>query len=434
MTYIPNTQADREAMLAAMGVGTVEDLFQDIPPELRRPALSLPPALSEMELLAEMKALSQSNAPLDHYACFLGAGAYRHFIPSLVGQLISRGEYYSAYTPYQAEVSQGTLQTMFEFQSLVCALTGMDVANASHYDGATALAEAALMAVRITGRERIALLDTVHPEYRSTVETYAWGQGIAVDSINRLSAIDLSGYGCLLVQQPNFFGHLEEMEGLAEMARNAGALLVVCVDPISLGLLKPPGEYGADMVVGEGQPLGIPVSFGGPYLGLFACRQQYVRQMPGRIVGETVDGRGRRGYTLTLQAREQHIRRERATSNICTNQALAALAATIYLAALGKGGLRQVASLCYHKAHYAAACISQLPGYSLAFPSPFFKEFTIRCALPPAKLNRMLLGHGIIGGLDVSHLVEGGWLLCVTEMNSRQEIDRLVDALGDASR
>mgnify|MGYP000246935644 CR=1 FL=1 len=431
MTYIPNTQADRDAMLAAIGVGSVEELFQDIPGDLRRPPLQLPPALSEMELLAHMRALARSNADLEHYACFLGAGAYHHYIPSLVGQLLSRGEYYSSYTPYQAEVSQGTLQTMFEFQSLICELTGMDVANASHYDGAAALAEAALMAVRITGRDRVAVLTSVHPEYRATLETYAGGQGLAVEAMPGLPISDLSGYACVVLQQPNFFGHLEEFEGLSETAHRDGALLVVSADPISLGLLKSPGEYGADIVVAEGQPLGIPLGFGGPYLGLFACRQQYVRQMPGRVVGETVDARGQRGYTLTLQAREQHIRRERATSNICTNQALAALAATIYLAAVGKGGLRQVAALCYHKAHYAAACITQVPGYSLAFSSPFFKEFTLNCPVPPAELNRKLLEHRIIGGLDVSQTVEGGWLLCVTEMNSREEIDRLVDALAE---
>ncbi|MDP2936936.1 MAG: aminomethyl-transferring glycine dehydrogenase subunit GcvPA [Dehalococcoidia bacterium] len=434
MTYIPNTQADRQAMLADIGVGSVEDLFNDIPEARRRPVLRLPPALSEMELLAEMRSLSQANADLESYSCFLGAGAYRHFIPSVVGQIISRGEFYTSYTPYQAEVSQGTLQTMFEFQSLVCELTGMDVANASHYDGAAALAEAALMAVRITGRARVAVSAGVHPEYRATLETYAWGQGLSVETAPALPPQDLSGYACLIVQQPDFFGRLEEVERLADTVHQAGALLVASADPISLGLIKPPGAYGADIVVGEGQPLGIPVSFGGPYLGLFACRQEYVRQMPGRIVGETVDGHGRRGYTLTLQAREQHIRRERATSNICTNQALAALAATVYLAAIGKEGLCRVASLCYHKAHYAASRICALPGFSMAFDPPFFKEFTLRSATPPSELNRRLLEKRIIGGLDISHLVEGGWLLCLTEMNTRAEIDRLVEALAEMAK
>lgn len=434
MTYIPNTQADRQAMLADIGVGSVEDLFNDIPEARRRPVLRLPPALSEMELLAEMRFLSQANASLESYSCFLGAGAYRHFIPSVVGQIISRGEFYTSYTPYQAEVSQGTLQTMFEFQSLVCELTGMNVANASHYDGAAALAEAALMAVRITGRARVAVSAGVHPEYRATLETYAWGQGLSVETAPALPPQDLSDYACLIVQQPDFFGRLEEVERLADTVHQAGALLVASIDPISLGLIKPPGAYGVDIVVGEGQPLGIPVSFGGPYLGLFACRQEYVRQMPGRIVGETVDGHGRRGYTLTLQAREQHIRRERATSNICTNQALAALAATVYLAAIGKEGLRRVASLCYHKAHYAASRIAALPGFSMAFDSPFFKEFTLRSVTPPSELNHRLLEKRIIGGLDISNLVEGGWLLCLTEMNTREEIDRLVEALAEVNR
>ncbi len=421
-------------MLEAIGVGTVEDLFLDIPAGLRRPVLKLPTALSEMELMAGLRVMAESNSDLDHYACFLGAGAYHHFVPSLVGQLVSRAEFYTAYTPYQAEVSQGTLQSMFEFQSLVCDLTGMDVANASHYDGAAALAEAALMAVRITGRERVAVAASVHPEYRAVLETYARALGLTVETVPALPPQDLTGCACLIVQQPNYFGHLEQVDALAELAHDAGTLLVVSVDPISLGMLKPPGDYGADIVVGEGQPLGLPVGFGGPYLGLFACRQVHVRQMPGRIIGETVDGRGQRGYVLTLQAREQHIRRERATSNICTNQALAALTATVYLAAMGRQGLTQVAGLCYHKAHYAAGRIAQLPGFSLAFSEPFFKEFAVRCPAPPADLNRRLLEKRIIGGLDISDIVEGGWLLCVTEMNTRQQIDRLIDALDELAR
>ncbi len=434
MTYVPNTQADRESMLEAIGVGSVEELFHDIPSDLRQPALHLPPALTEMELVAQLRAMAETNADLDHNACFLGGGAYHHFVPSLVGQLVSRQEFYTAYTPYQAEVSQGTLQAMFEFQSLICDLTGMDVANASHYDGAAALAEAALMAVRITGRERIAVASAIHPEYRTTLQTYARPLGLTVETAPAMPPGDLSDYACLIVQQPDFFGRLQQMGGLADLVHQAGALLVASVDPISLGLLKPPGDYGVDIVIGEGQPLGLPVSFGGPYLGLFACRQAHIRQMPGRIVGETVDSRGERGYTLTLQAREQHIRRERATSNICTNQALAALTATVYLAAMGRQGLRQVARLCYHKAHYAADRISALPGFSLAFNAPFYKEFAVRCPLAPAELNRRLLERRMIGGLDISDLVEGGWLVCVTEMNTRQQIDSLVDALAEVTR
>lgn len=434
MTYIPNTQADRESMLAAVGVGAVEELFEDIPAALRRPALNLPAPLSEPELIAEMRVMAEANADLTNYSSFLGGGVYHHFVPSVVGQITSRNEFYSAYTPYQAEVSQGTLQSMFEFQSLICDLTAMDVANASHYDGAAALAEAALMAVRTTGRRRITVASGVHPEYRATLQTYAWGEGLDVETVHELPPTGLSNSSCLVIQQPDFFGRLEDTDGLAELAHQAGALLVISADPISLGMLKPPGDYGADIVVGEGQSLGLAPGFGGPYLGLFACRQQHVRQMPGRIVGETFDGRGQRGYTLTLQAREQHIRRERATSNICTNQSLAALAATAYLAVMGKQGLRQVASLCYHKAHYAASRIAQLPGFSLPFNAPIFKEFTVRCPIPPAELNRRLLDRRIIGGLDISDLVEGGWLVCVTEMNSRKDIDRLVDALAEVGR
>jgi glycine dehydrogenase subunit 1 len=428
--YIPNTDDDRRAMLGAIGVASADELFADIPPELRIDGLELPPALPEQGLLREMSALAARNqVPDDGYACFLGAGAYRHYIPSVVSHVVGRSEFYTAYTPYQPEISQGTLQTMFELQSMVCELTGMDVANAGMYDGASALAEACLMACRVTGRSRIALLDTLNPAYADVVRTYAFGPGLAIDVVSGAAALT-SEHACLAVQHPDFFGCLEDVWALEAAAHAAGALLIAAADPISLGMLAPPGEWGADIAVAEGQSLGWPVNFGGPYLGLFACRQDYLRQMPGRIVGRTTDLDGRAGYVLTLQTREQHIRRERATSNICTSQQLVGLAATVYLAAVGKRGLQRIAEVCYQRAHYAAERIAALPGYSLAFDKPFFKEFTVRCPRPPAELLARLVERGIIGGLDVSDRVENGLLVCVTEMNTREEIDRLVEGLA----
>jgi glycine dehydrogenase subunit 1 len=304
------------------------------------------------------------------------------------------------------------------------------VSNAGMYDGATSAAEAALMACAITGRSKVAVLSSVHPAYREVLHTYCRGKGLPLVTVQPDSESMPADLVCLIVQQPNFFGHFEPVEEYVQKAHDVGALLIAIVDPTSLGMFRPPGEYGADIAVAEGQPLGIPTSFGGPYLGIFACRKDYIRRMPGRIVGKTVDVDGNPGYVMTLVTREQYIRRERATSNICTSQALMALAAAVYLAALGKRGLRQVAELCYHKAHYAAEAISRLKGYSLAFPQPFFKEFTVRCPLPPAEINKALFKERIMGGLDISHLVENGMLICVTEMNSRQEIDRLVKILG----
>jgi glycine dehydrogenase subunit 1 len=432
LPYIPSTDEDRQAMLAAIGIASVEELFADIPSEFRAGDLGLPPALSEPELVRELTALAGHNRPAGSMPCFLGGGAYRHFIPSVVGEVIGRSEFATAYTPYQAEISQGTLQTAFEFQSMVCELTAMDVANAGMYDGASALAEACLMAAAVSGRRRIALLSTVHPHCQAVVRTYAFGRDLTVDVLPPDGLALSEEHACLAVQQPDFFGYLlPDVEALERAVHEAGALFIVSVDPISLGLFRPPGEYGADVVAGEGQSLGSPLNFGGPYLGLFACRQQYLRQMPGRIVGRTSDAQGRTGYVLTIQTREQHIRRERATSNICTSQQLVALAATVYLAAMGKQGLRQVAELCYHKAHYAAGRIAELCGYSLAFDGVFFKEFVVRCPRPPSEVNRALLERGIVGGLDVSQYVENGLLVCVTEMNTRQEIDRLVDVLGE---
>jgi len=428
--YLPNTDADRSAMLREIGVSSIEELFQDIPERFRHAHFNLPPPISELELKKELRQLASHNVSLDEYACFLGAGSYRHFIPSIVSHITGRSEFYTAYTPYQAEVSQGTLQPVYEYQSLVCQLTGMEVSNAGMYDGSTAAAEAAIMACTITKKGKVAVLTTLNPTYRKVIDTYVGGRNLSLDTVELSSNHLSSDRACLIIQQPNFFGYFEEMEAYVQKAHDIGALLIVIADPISLGMFKPPGDYGADIVVAEGQPLGIPISFGGPYLGIFACRKEYVRQMPGRIVGKTVDAEGKPGYVMTLVTREQYIRRERATSNICTSEALMALAAAVYLATLGKRGLRQVAELCYHKAHYAAEAIGKLKGYSLAFQQPFFKEFVIRCPVAPRKINDALFKEGIIGGLDISHIIDNGMLLCVTEVNTKQDIDRLVEILS----
>ena len=427
--YVPLTDEDRRSMLAAVGVASIDDLFAEIPAAQRNPPLDLPPALSEPELLRELGALASRNKTAAELPSFLGAGAYRHFIPSVVDHIIRRGEFLTSYTPYQPEISQGTLQAAFEFQSLVCELTGMDVANAGMYDGASALAEACLMACSVTGRERIVLLDTVHPHTIDVVRTYAGGRRLEVRVVAPNEASVAKDDACLAVQQPNFFGYLEDMARLGAAAHEAGALFAVSADPVSLGLFRPPADYGADIVVGEGQPLGVPLSFGGPYVGLFACRERFVRHMPGRIVGRTSDVDGRTGYVLTLQTREQHIRRERATSNICTSTQLIALAFTVALCTLGKQGLRRMAELCYHKAHYAAEQIATLPGYEI-IEGNFFQEFAVRCPIAPAEVNRRLLERGILGGYDVSGRIERGLLLCFSELHTREEIDGLVAALA----
>jgi glycine dehydrogenase subunit 1 len=427
--YLPNTDADRSAMLREIGVGSIDELFQDIPEGLRHAEFSLPSPLSELELKKELSRLASRNGSLDNYTCFLGGGSYRHFIPSTVGHVIGRSELYTAYTPYQAEASQGTLQGTYEYQSLICQLTAMEVSNAGMYDASTAAAEAAIMACLITKRDKVAVSTAVNPTYCEVISTYVKGRNLSMGTVELDSELP-ADCACLVVQQPNFYGYLEQMEAHAQKAHDIGALLIAVVDPISLGMFKPPGHYGGDIAVGDGQALGNPTSFGGPSLGLFACRQQYLRQMPGRIVGKTVDVDGKPGYVMTLVTREQYIRRERATSNICTSEALMALATAVYLATLGKTGLRHVAELCYHKAHYAAERIAELKGYSLVFPDPFFKEFVIRCPVAPSAINRALFKEEIIGGLDISHMIDNGMLLCVTEINSKEEIDRLVEILG----
>ena len=418
-------------MLAAIGAGSIDDLFLDIPEQFRNPRLELPAPLSELEIQKELGGFAAQNPPVGSGPSFLGAGSYHHFIPAIVKALMTRGEFLTAYTPYQPEVSQGTLQVIYEFQSLIANLFEMEVANAGMYDGATSLAEGVLMACRVTQRHQVAIADTLSPDYLEVIQTYCQAQGIEIRLTQPADPEVTEETACLVVQYPNFFGYLEELSRLSDQAHQAGALLVVSADPMALGMFQPPGHYDADIVTGEGQPLGIPTSFGGPYLGLFTTKQQYIRQMPSRLVGKTVDSQGRTGYVLTLQTREQHIRRERATSNICTNEALYALASTIYLAAMGKHGIRQVAELCYHKAHYAASKIGELPGYSLPIGDPFFQEFVIQCPAPPAEINKNLMERNILGGLDVSGQVPSGMLLCVTEMNAREDIDALVVALAE---
>ena len=429
--FIPNTDADRAAMLAAVGASAVDDLFGDIPEGFRHPGLALPSPIPEMELRAQMAALAQRNFHAGEHPSFLGAGVYHHFCPAVVPPLVTRGEFLTSYTPYQPEVSQGTLQGTFEFQTLTAQLFGMEVSNAGMYDGASSLAEAALMACRVTQNARVAVLDTVNPRYIDTIRFYTQPQGIEVYETSPASPELLADTACLISQYPNFFGCFEDAQALADRAHAHGALAVMSCDPIALAMYKPPGAFGADIATGEGQALGIPPSFGGPYVGIFTCRQEYIRQLPGRIAGRTVDTEGRTGYVLTLQPREQHIRREHATSNICTSTALIALWGATYLALMGKRGLRHVAELCHQKAHYAASRIADLPGYSLPVSGEFFQEFVVSCPIPADEISAALEQRGIIGGLDVSDRHPNGMLLCVTEMNTRAQIDSLVSALAE---
>ena len=445
MNYLAATPEDRSRMLRVIGANSTDDFFADVPATAGKAQLDLPSELTEIEMSRLLGGLSGRNLDLARHPCFLGAGAYHHYIPSVVGHIIGRAEFYTSYTPYQPEVSQGTLQTIYEFQSMIATLTGMEIANASMYDGASALAEAAIMAANITDRSKIVMASSVSPDYRRVVNTYVQGLTVSVapdsdDSSGTINPVSLSEHvsdevACVVVQYPNFFGCVEDLEAIANVTHAVGALLVVVVNPISLGILTPPGDFGADIVVGEGQPLGIPLSFGGPYLGLFATRERFIRNLPGRIVGGTSDAKGNRGFVLTFQTREQHIRREKATSNICSNEALCALASTVYLAYLGKSGLQQVGQLCLQNAHYLADRISSLPGYRKAFSGPFFNEFVIRCPIDPSTINRRLQDIGIIGGyvLGKDYPKLGDSLLfCATEMNRKLDMDRLVSVLSRA--
>jgi glycine dehydrogenase subunit 1 len=447
--YIPHTKQDRQAMLEAIGIERMEDLFQDIVTDYCFPEIDLPPALTEMEVTEKMASIASQNQNTRELITFLGAGAYQHYIPAAVDSILRRGEFYTAYTPYQPEISQGTLQAFFEYQSLIALLTGMDVSNASHYDGATGVAEAVNMAYHVFRgkRPKVLLSPGLHPHYRETVRTYIRGSDIIavgdepgedLKAGPETLAARLDGETALVVVgYPDFFGRVYDFTSLAETVHEAGALLAVSVNPTALGLFKPPGDFDADIVTGEGQPLGIPLSYGGPFLGLFATKDKYVRKMAGRLAGETVDSRGQRGYVLTLTPREQHIRREKATSNICTNQGLMTLASTVYLGLLGKHGLAQVARLCYDKAHYAAKKIDQLEGYTLWNDGEFFHEFVVRCDRPVAQVNQHLLAHGVLGGYDLGAdypELKDHMLIAVTEMNTRSQIDHLVELLAEVTQ
>ena len=448
MRYIPNSPGERAEMLSQLGAASIESLFDSIPEDLRlRQHLNVPAALSEIELLKAFDEMGVRNQSAGRVS-FLGGGAYSHYIPTIVDHLLSRSEFFTAYTPYQPEISQGTLQSIFEFQTLVCQLTGMDIANASMYDGSTAMAEAVLMAERVTKRAKVVASAAIHPQYLEVAHTYVQHAGIELQHaafdpnsgqtpITAFDSID-DQTAAIVVQSPNFFGCIEDLEALAEKAHEKGALLIVTVtEAMSFGLLRSPGACGADIVVAEGQSFGVPLSFGGPYVGLFATRDKYARQIPGRLVGEAYDKRGRRGFVLTLATREQHIRREKATSNICTNEGLIALAATIYLETMGRRGVQQVARQCAQKAHYGAREIAKLKGFSLPYSAPFFNEFVVRAPVAASPLlDRLACEKGIDGGIALARFDSNrpnDFLVCVTETNTREQIDALVAGLNQVS-
>lgn len=445
MNYTPHTESDIEHMLEVIGVPSVDALFDPIPEGLRLKHLDLPEGITEMEAMARLDAIArdiQANGP---DLCFVGAGAYDHFTPSVVDAMISRGEFFTAYTPYQPEVSQGTLRVIFEYQTMMCELTGMEIANASMYDGSSALAEAVMMAARIREGRRVLVPRSLHPYYRKVVEAYARGIGLELVDIPWTSsgALDLDRLEAelddettaVVVQNPNFLGVLEPLDAIGEMITDSSASFVACVNPMSLGLIRPPGDFGADIVVGDGQPLGLPLSFGGPYVGFFATREAHVRKMPGRICGQTTDVDGKPGYVLTLKTREQDIRREKATSNICTNQTLCATAVTVFLSALGPEGLREAASLNWSRSHAAAAAVSEIDGVRLPFDGPFFNEFVVECDRPASEVLMALGREGIEAGVDLGRFypeLDRSILTCVTERRTNEEIDRLVTAWKEA--
>ncbi len=442
MTFNPHTAEDRAEMLQVIGIDSPDELFSPVPESVRFPRLNLPRVLTEMEAANRLQALADRNVTPPAEDIYLGAGSYQHYVPATVGQILSRGEFYTAYTPYQPEVAQGTLQVIYEFQSMVAELFGMEVANASMYDGATAMAEGALIAVSSSRkRQKVVVTGTVHPAYRNVLHTYVESSGIEVIEVApkpghfTMTIDDIRPHlgddvACVVVQYPNFYGAIEDIEGIGEAVHTAGALMLVNTSPVPLGLLKSPGELGADIVSAEGQALGVAQSYGGPYVGLLATRQKFIRQMPGRLAGVTVDTEGKRGYVLTLQTREQHIRREKATSNICTNQGLMATAATVYMSSLGPEGFREVARTSYQNAHYLAKQLTANGKFKRAFGEEFFHEFVVESTeLPAAQINARLLDAGIIGGLDLAKFdpaLGNHLLLCTTELNTKAAIDRMV--------
>jgi glycine dehydrogenase subunit 1 len=440
MNYTPHTEEDVRKMLDVIGIGSTEELFGPVPEKLRLKELDLPPGISEMEavsLVNDLAARARADAPA---LSFIGGGAYEHFIPSVVDAMISRSEFYTAYTPYQPEVSQGTLRAIFEFQTMICELTGMEVANASMYDGSSALAEAVLMAVRITGGSRVLLPRSLHPFYKEVVKTYVHGIGLEIVEIpwSEAGTLDLEALdqelradtAAVVVQNPNFLGVLESLSEIGDLVNRSSAAYIAAVNPISLGVIAPPGDFGADIVVGDGQPLGIPLSFGGPYVGFFATRDKHVRKMPGRVCGQTTDVDGKRGFVLTLQTREQHIRRDRATSNICTNQTLCATAATVYMASLGPRGLEEVGMLNWNRSHRARKALTDLKGVHDRFPGNSFNEFVVETDKPALETLAALEARGISGGIDLGRFypeLDRCILTCVTETKTDTDVDRLVD-------
>ncbi|MDX9822338.1 MAG: aminomethyl-transferring glycine dehydrogenase subunit GcvPA [Syntrophales bacterium] len=441
MDYVPHSLDDQKQMMGAIGIDSLEELFADIPEKFRlKGLLDLPPALSEQEICNLMSGLAEENRIPS--LTLTGAGAYSHYIPAVVGHVIGRSEFYTAYTPYQAEISQGILQAIYEYQTMIAKLTGTKVANASMYDGATAMAEAAVLAARTSGRNRIVIARSVHPEYRQVLRTYCWANGYDLveapyGPTGQTDAGALRGLAddftaAVVIQSPNFFGVIEDVSLLASVAHNAGSLLAAgFTDATSLGILKPAGEQGADFVVGEGQGFGNPLNFGGPYLGIFASTEAFLRKIPGRLSGATVDKEGTRAFALTLQTREQHIRREKATSNICSNEALCALAAAVYLACLGKN-LKKLAELNVRKAHYLQQRLLSLPGWEAAFPGPFYNEFVLRCP-DPAAVNRKLEDQGILGGFVLSRdypELKNTLLLCATETTRKEDIERVISIVA----
>ncbi|WP_243386358.1 aminomethyl-transferring glycine dehydrogenase subunit GcvPA [Bacillus kexueae] len=441
--YLPMTEDDKQAMLEAIGVKSVDDLFEDIPEKVRfKGEYNIKKAKSETELMKELSKLAAKNKDLKTNASFLGAGVYDHYMPIIVDHVISRSEFYTAYTPYQPEISQGELQAIFEYQTMICELTGMDIANSSMYDGGTALAEAAMLACGQTKKKKIIVSEAVHPESRAVLTTYAKGQYIevieaplknGVTDQEKLKELMTEDVACVVVQYPNFFGQIEPLKEIEPIAHTGKSMFIVSSNPLALGVLTPPGKLGADIVVGDAQPFGIPTAFGGPHCGYFAVTKKLMRKVPGRLVGQTVDEDGRRGFVLTLQAREQHIRRDKATSNICSNQALNALAASVAMTALGKQGVKEMAMQNIQKAHYAKTKLAE-KGIEITFSGPFFNEFVVRLTKPYDVVNEALLQKGIIGGYHLGRdypQLENHMLIAVTELRTKEEIDTLVQELGD---